>query len=262
MKAMNAAASGMNELQKQIDTIANNLANVNTVGFKSQRVEFKDLMYQQLKNENFVRENGDPSQIEIGNGVMSVATTRNFKSGSFKQTEKDLDFAINGDGFFVINDQYGNERYSKDGTFKLSIEDGESHLTTSSGYDVMGENGAINLGENVAAINVAENGEINVERSDGTEEIIDNFRLVKFSNPNGLESEGKNLYKNTDVSGEPLENNEGSAGEVWQGYLETSNVETVEEMVNMISAQRAYELNSKTIQTADRMLEVANNVKR
>jgi flagellar basal-body rod protein FlgG len=257
-----SAASGMNGIQKQIDTISNNLSNVNTVGFKSQRVEFKDLMYEKISGDDFVRQDGKSSKLEIGNGVMAIATTRNFSSGSFKQTENDLDFSISGNGFFVINDQYGEERYTKDGTFKLSIVDGSAKLTTSSGYSVIGEDGEIELGENIKKIVVAENGEINVERADGTKEVVNKMKIISFANPAGLESIGKNLYKNTDVSGEPLDNESGSAGEIWQGYVETSNVQVIEEMVNMISAQRAYELNSKTIQTVDSMLGVANSIKR
>ncbi|MEA1976216.1 MAG: flagellar basal-body rod protein FlgG [Bacillota bacterium] len=262
MRAMWSAASGMNGIQKQIDTISNNLSNVNTVGFKSQRVEFKDLMYEKISGDDFVRQDGKISKLEIGNGVMTIATTRNFSNGSFKQTENDLDFSINGNGFFVINDQYGEERYTKDGTFKLSIVDGSAKLTTSSGYSVIGEDGEIELGENIKKIVVAENGEINVERADGTKEVVNKIKVISFANPSGLESIGKNLYKNTDVSGEPLDNESGSAGEIWQGYVETSNVQVIEEMVNMISAQRAYELNSKTIQTVDSMLGVANSIKR
>src|SRR6056297_2101596 len=112
MRAMWSAASGMNSIQKQIDTISNNLSNVNTIGFKNQRVEFKDLMYEKVNTEDFVREDGRITQLEIGNGVMPIATTRNFTSGSFKQTEKELDFAVNGSGFFVIENQNGEERYT------------------------------------------------------------------------------------------------------------------------------------------------------
>lgn len=262
MRAMWSAASGMNAIQKQIDTISNNLANVNTIGFKNQRVEFKDLMYEKISGEDFVRNDGSVAQLEIGNGVMPVATTRNFTSGSFNQTEKELDFAINGNGFFVIRDQNNRQRFTRDGTFKLSIEDGEASLTTSSGYAVMGEDGPIELGADVASINVSETGDITVRREDGTKELVNRFRLVSFSNPEGLSGEGKNLYSATDVSGNPIENENGLNGDVWQGYLETSNVKVIEEMVNMISAQRAYELNSKTIQTVDSMLSVANNIKR
>lgn len=262
MKAMWSAASGMNTLQKQIDTIANNLSNVNTTGFKSQRLEFKDLMYEKIDGDDFVRKDGKVSQLEIGNGVMAVATTRNFASGSFNQTDKDLDFAINGPGFFVIKDKNGDEKYTKDGTFKISIVDGTAKLTTSGGYSVMGEGGEIELGQEVSKVNVSEGGEITVKRNDGTKEVVDNFRLVHFTNPEGLESDGKNLFSKNDVSGEAMENEDGVAGDIWQGFIETSNVKVIEEMTNMISAQRAYELNSKTIQTVDSMLNVANNIKR
>lgn len=262
MKAMWSAASGMKSLQTKIDTISNNISNVNTVGFKGQRIEFKDLMYERVSKEKFVQIDGNTSNIEIGHGVMVVGTTRDFSSGSFQQTDKELDMAVNGDGFFSIQNQYGEEVYTKDGTFKLSIQDGEASLVTTGGYSVLGEDGPIELGDNINEIKVAESGLITVERNDGTKEEVGTLKLVSFSNPAGLSSNGKNLYTATDISGDPLENIEGSAGEVWQGYVESSNIEVVKEMVDMISAQRAYELNSKTIQTVDNMLQVANNIKR
>lgn len=263
MKAMWSAASGMKGLQLKIDTIGNNLANVNTYGFKKQRVEFKDLMYEKVAQSDFQNGEGKPTTLEVGHGVMPSATTRTFTAGSMEQTDGTTDVAINGDGFFVINDALGRERYSKDGAFKLSVADGSASLVTSDGYPVQGTDGPIVLGENVDKIQISKAGVVSVTRqgSDTLEE-VGTIKLVRFSNTAGLEATGNNLYTKTAASGEPIENTDGDAGEVWQGFLEGSNVQVVDEMIQMISAQRAYELNSKTIQTADKILELAANLKR
>lgn len=263
MKSMWTAASGMKSLQLQIDTISNNLANVNTTGFKTQRVEFQDLLYEKIDQSTFVDGEGKPAPIEVGHGVMPVSTVKSFSTGSMLQTTNELDFAIDGNGFFVVNNEKGEEVYTRDGSFKLSITDGSARLATSDGYLLQGEDGEIDLGENVERIEVGKNGSVMVKRSDSEElEEVGVLKLVNFVNASGLESLGQNSYKSTVASGEPIDNDEGSAGEVWQGFLEASNVSVVEEMVSMISAQRAYEINSKSIQTADRMLEIANGLKR
>ncbi len=263
MKAMWSAASGMKGLQLKIDTIGNNLANVNTYGFKKQRVEFKDLMYEKVVQSDFQDGEGRPTTLEVGHGVMPSATTRTFTPGSMEQTGGTTDMAINGDGFFVVNDALGRERYTKDGAFKISVADGSASLVTSDGYPVQGTDGPIVLGENVDKIQISKTGVVSVTRkgSDTIEE-VGTFKLVRFSNMAGLEAVGTNLYTKTLASGEPIENADNDAGEVWQGFLEGSNVQVVDEMIQMISAQRAYELNSKTIQTADKILELAANLKR
>lgn len=263
MKAMWTAASGMKGLQLKVDTISNNLANVNTTGFKSQRIEFKDLLYEKVSENTFVDGEGKPVPLEIGHGVMPVATLRSFSQGNMQNTENQLDFAVNGDGFFVVTDNRGNEIFTRDGSFKLSVTDGNSTLVTSDGFYVQGNDGNIELGENVKKVEVDYDGNVIVTRA-GEEgsETVGTMRIVKFPNPAGLESIGKNFYVQTIASGELAENEEGANGEVWQGFIESSNVSVVEEMVNMITAQRAYEINSKSVQTADRMLEVANNLKR
>jgi flagellar basal-body rod protein FlgG len=263
MRAMWTAASGMKGLQLKVDTISNNLANVNTTGFKSQRIEFKDLLYEKVSENTFVEGEGKPVPLEIGHGVMPVATLRSFEQGNMQSTENELDFAINGDGFFVVTDNRGNEVYTRDGSFKLSVDETNSTLVTSEGFYVQGSDGNIELGENVTKVEVDYDGNVLVKRAgEETSENVGTLRLVKFPNPAGLESIGKNFYVETEASGTLAENEEGSNGEVWQGYIETSNVSVVEEMVNMITAQRAYEINSKSVQTADRLLEVANNLKR
>lgn len=264
MKAMWSAASGMKNLQLKIDTIANNLANVNTSGFKGQRVEFKDIMYENLTQTDRVLGEGRPVPIEIGHGVMISATLRNFGMGNLQQTEGQLDFAINGEHFFKVIDHNGNERFTKDGSFKIATTEDGSKIVTSDGYFVQGEGGDIELGLDVSEIQVDGRGFIQVKRSGEQEyEDLDTFILAKFINPAGLESVGKNLYKVTNASGEPIEGlEEGDKTEIWQGFIENSNVQIVDEMINLITAERAYEINSKSIQTADRMLEIANNLKR
>ena len=264
MKAMWSAASGMKNLQLKIDTISNNLANVNTAGFKNQRVEFKDIMYERLDSSEKLVDEGRPVPIEIGHGVMVSATLRSFTTGNLQQTENPTDFAINGDHFFKVIDNNGNTRYTKDGSFKVATTEAGAELVTSDGYYVQGIDGNIVLGENVSEISVDSQGFVRVKR-DGAEEYegIGQMSLSKFVNPSGLEAVGKNLFKETSASGVAIEGiQEGDKTEVWQGFIENSNVQIVDEMINLITAERAYEINSKSIQTADRMLEIANNLKR
>ena len=264
MKAMWSAASGMKNLQLKIDTISNNLANVNTIGFKGQRVEFKDIMYEKLSTSEKLEDEGKPVPIEIGHGVMISATLRNFTTGNLQQTENNTDLAINGEHFFKVVDNNGNVRYTKDGSFKIASTSEGAQLVTSDGYYVQGLDGNVILGENVSELSIDSQGLIKVKR-DGAQdyEDIGQLSLNKFVNPTGLEAIGKNLYKETDASGAAFEGiEEGDKTEVWQGFIENSNVQVVDEMINLITAQRAYEINSKSIQTADSMLEVANNLKR
>jgi flagellar basal-body rod protein FlgG len=264
MKALWSAASGMKNLQLKIDTISNNIANVNTTGFKLQRVEFKDIMYDQYTQRDQIQNEGSPVPIEIGHGVMTSATLRNFETGNLQQTGNNLDFAISGDHFFAVIDENGNTRYTKDGSFKIAATDEGPKIVTSDGYYVQGEGGDIALGDDVEEISVDATGSITVKRAGVEEyEAIDTFSLVKFINPAGLEAIGKNLYTETTASGVPIDEvGEDDRTEVLQGFIENSNVQIVDEMINLITAERAYEINSKSIQTADRLLEIANNLKR
>jgi len=262
MRALYSAAQGMKAQQINLDTISNNLANVNTTGFKKTRVEFKDLLYEQIRRSNFADDEGRPTSLEVGNGVALSATLRSFEGGSFTQTANSYDMAIDGDGFFEISDENGNIFYTRDGSFKTSATTNGAVLVNSDGMFLQGSTGNLVLGEDVAETTISKNGEIRVKRLDGTEETIGTVNLVKFSNPAGLESTGGNLFKATNASGPVLRPTDGSAGTIMQGMLETSNVQVVEEMINMITAQRAYEMSSKVIQTADQMSELANNLKR
>ncbi|AKL93748.1 flagellar basal-body rod protein FlgG [Clostridium aceticum] len=264
MRALWTAASGMKAQQLSVDTIANNLANVNTTGYKRQKVEFKDLLYATIRKSDLNDGVGSPVNLQVGHGVMPMATSRVFTTGNLESTGNPFDFAIEGEGFFVVETPTGEFRYTRDGNFKLSVDFDEVRLVTADGYTVLSEfDDEIAFMEGISNINVSETGLITGENQDGEIEEIATIKLVKFLNPEGLEAIGKNLYKATVASGEeiPMED-ENRTSTIRQGYLETSNVQIVDEMVRMITAQRAYEISSKTIQTADDMLGMANNLKR
>lgn len=269
MKAMWSAASGMKNLQLKIDTASNNLANVHTFGFKRQRVEFKDIMYDRLSADTVKNKDEEaaarPVPIEIGHGVMTGATLRNFTMGNMQHTENQSDLAINGEHFFKVIDGNGNERFTKDGSFKLSKEDSGLALVTSEGYYLQYNGGGrIEFGPEVEKFTVDLAGNVKVKNTGSEEyEELGVISLNKFINPAGLEAVGRNLYQETGASGTPVEGlEEGDKTEVWQGYVESSNVQMVDEMINLITAERAYEINAKAIQTADRLLEIANTLKR
>lgn len=264
MRSLWTAATGMKAQQFNIDTISNNLANVNTTSYKVQRAEFKDLFYANIKRANINDDQGRPVNLEVGHGVMPIATKRDFRTSSFIETQGAFDFALNGEGFFAVELPNGDIRYTRDGSFKLSIDGDEATLVTSEGYFVLSEDDdLITIEAGVKDITVDELGYIYGKDEDDETVEIGRLMLVNFMNPEGLESQGQNLYKATVASGEEifLEAEEMDT-RVIQGYLESSNVQVVDEMVKMITAQRAYEINSKTITTSDEMLQMANNLKR
>jgi len=261
MRALWSAATGMAAKQLAMDVIANNLSNVNTTGFKKSRVDFQDLMYQTLKVAGGTSARGSnvPTGIQVGLGCRTSAITRNFTQGDFVQTDNPTDLVIEGEGFFRVILPDGSYAYTRDGSFKI---DSESRLVTSDGYLVDPE---INFDSDVTDISIGTDGTVSVLREgQDSPEVIGQIMLVKFMSPSGLMSIGRNLYKATVGSGEPVEGVPGmdGFGTIAQGFLEMSNVKVVDEMVNMIIAQRAYEVNSKAIQTADDMLATANNLKR
>lgn len=263
MRALWTASTGMLAQQMNVDNISNNLANVNSVGYKKSRVEFKDLLYETMENGMVKDGQGKPVNLQVGHGVMTAATVKFFTTGNLEATENPYDLAINGSGFFKVLGDDGKEYYTKDGSFKISPDGENFNLVTSDGYFVQGDNGNIELGTDVEDVSVNGVGLISVKREDGTTEEIGNLSVSTFVNPAGLESVGRNLYSPTSASGEAFDTeNDGTGGEILQGYLEYSNVQVVEEMVKLIQAQRAYEMNSKTIQTADDMLSMANNLRR
>ncbi|KXZ39046.1 flagellar basal-body rod protein FlgG [Alkalithermobacter thermoalcaliphilus JW-YL-7 = DSM 7308] len=264
MRAMWTAASGMKAQQLNIDTISNNLANVNTTSYKKQRIEFKDLLYETAKKINLNDGQGKPVNLQIGHGVMASATTRMFESGNLERTDNKTDLALDGPGFFVVQSLSGEMLYTKDGSFKLSIEGDYKKLVTSEGYAVLSdEDKEILIPNNMKDINIDEDGFISVTLEDDEIQTIGRIKISQFINPEGLEAVGRNLFKATFASGQEIPLNErGRNTKIYQGFLETSNVKIVDEMIKLITAQRAYEINSKTIQTADDMMQIANNLRR
>jgi len=261
IKAMRTAASGMVAQQMNVDNIANNLANVNTTGFKKSKVEFQDVLYQNLRKAGTATALGAmvPTNLDIGYGTRAVATVREFSVGDLMQTGNPLDLAIEGKGFFQVTMPDGSMAYTRDGALKLSAE---GRVVTSDGFFVYPE---ITIPDNATSLAVGLNGEVSAQVV-GTDEpqVIGQIELAKFINPAGLSAVRHNLYLQTPASGNPIVGSptEEGLGKLNQGYLEVSNVKVVDEMVNMIVAQRAYELNSKVVQTSEDMTQIVNNLKR
>jgi flagellar basal-body rod protein FlgG len=261
IKAMRTAASGMSAQQLNVDTIANNLANVNTTGFKRSKVEFQDVLYQNIKRAGTASAIGTqrPVGLSVGYGTRASATHRHFSTGDLTQTNNPLDLAISGDGFFQIQYPDGTIVYTRDGAFKIA---GDGRLVSSDGFFMLPE---VTVPEDAIAISVGSDGIIEVSQFGQDEPVqIGQLELARFVNPSGLNALGSNLYQITAASGDPLIDipTQSGLGKIDQGYLEGSNVKVVDEMVNMIIAQRAYEMNAKAIQTADDMSATANNLKR
>ncbi len=260
-RALRTAATGMFGQQLNVDIIANNLANVNTTGFKSSRADFQDLMYQTLKTSE-ISDNPNVQQateIQVGNGTIPVATPKSFAQGDITPTANPLDVAIQGEGFFQIRQPDGTTAYSRDGSFQIS---GEGELVTAQGNIV--EPG-LTLPSDTTSVSVAQDGTVNATVAGQTTPTkVGQLELAKFINPVGLNPIGGNLYTETPASGKPILGAAGSEGfgTLMPQSLEASNVDVVSEMVNMIVAQRAYEINSKTIQTVEDMLTMANNLQR
>lgn len=263
------AASGMTAQQLNVDTIANNLANVNTVGYKRETTNFKSLLYANLGTT--AEQNTAPSTSQVGHGVRALANSRNYSSGTLTQTDNPTDLAIQGDGFFVIDRGDGNVAYTKDGSFRMSMlaDEGAYALVTSDGSAVMStEDESIVIGADVPIekVTIGQDGSVYyMDEETNTRMDIAQIKMVQFANVQGLEAIGNNYYVETANSGEPLvegENEELKRSTIRTGYLEGSNVQVADEMVKLIVAQRAYELNSKAIQTVDTMLQQANDLKR
>ena len=244
-----------------VDVIANNLANVNTSGFKKSRADFQDLLYQTLRPPGSVSAEGTevPTGIQLGQGTRPAAVQKIFVQGDYQYTQNQLDLAIEGDGFFQVLQPSGETAYTRGGSFKL---DGEGRIVTSDGYLMEPE---ITVPMDSLSLSIGMDGTVSVMQAGQTEStVLGNISLARFANPAGLNSIGRSLYLPTSASGGVLEGTPGQdgLGIISQGYLEMSNVSVVDEMVNMITAQRAYEINSKAISAADEMLQMANNLKR
>ncbi|MCD6419625.1 MAG: flagellar basal-body rod protein FlgG [Synergistetes bacterium] len=261
IRALWTAASGMMAQQLNIDTISNNLSNVNTTGFKKNRAEFEDLIYQTTAEAGTPVATGLtlPTGIQVGLGVRPSATQKLFMQGNIYQTENPLDIAIEGDGFFQVTLPDGTIAYTRDGSFKL---DANGNVVTSDGYFI---EPPITIPQNATSISISPEGVVSVKvPGQVAAQNVGQIQLARFVNPAGLKAVGDNLFKETDASGAPIVANPGTngMGNLRQGFLEASNVQVVEEMVKLITAQRAYESNSKSIQTADDMLRIANGLKR
>ena len=246
--------TGLDAQQTQMDVIANNLANVSTNGFKRSRAVFEDLLYQTLRQPGgqSSQQTQLPSGLQLGTGVRPVATEHVFTQGNLQQTGNSKDVAIQGQGFFQVLRPDGSTAYTRDGSFQTDFE---GQLVTSSGYYVQP---AITIPPNAQSITVGRDGIVSVTTQDSTAPVqVGHLQLATFVNPVGLQSVGENLYVETASSGTPNVTNPGTdgAGLLNQGYVETSNVNVVEELVNMIQTQRAYEINSKSVQTSDQMLQ-------
>jgi flagellar basal-body rod protein FlgG len=251
----------MTAQQLNVDVISNNLANANTTGFKRSRADFQDLLYQNIRlaGTSSSSENKIPTGIQVGMGCRPVAVARLFDQGDYQITGNSLDIAIEGDGFFQVIQPDGNTAYTRAGAFKM---DSEGNIVTSDGYRL---EPTITIPSDATAITVGSDGTVSVLQGDGSPSTtIGNITLATFPNPTGLQGVGRNLYMPTDSSGEATTGTPGigGLGTLRQASLEMSNVDIVSEMVNLIVAQRAYEVNSKSIQTADAMLQLANNIKR
>jgi flagellar basal-body rod protein FlgG len=260
IRALWTAASGMQAQQMNIDVISNNLANVNTTGFKKSRADFQDLMYQNMKTTGAPSTSAtQTSGIQIGLGVTPASVSKVFSAGNINSTGNEMDLAIEGDGFFQIQMPDGSTAYSRAGSFK---KDGQGRVVNADGYPMLPE---IVVPAGTTKITIGNDGTVSATQSgQSSPTTIGTIQLASFSNPTGLFSLGHNLYQPTDSSGNA---NTGTAGQnglgtISQGFLEMSNVNVMEEMVNMIAGQRAYEINSKAVQAADEMLQQANNMKR
>ncbi len=261
MRAIRTAASGMYAQQLYIDTIANNLANVNTTGFKKSKVEFQDMLYQVTESAGAVRNLGTviPTELQIGHGVKPVAIEKSFTQGSPEPTDGPLDLSIQGDGFFKVRRADETLAYTRDGNFNRSPE---GRIVNSDGYILDPD---IVLPEDTVDIQITNDGYVSIRVVGALEmQEVGQIELAKFPNTKGLRAVGKNLFEETEASGPPIFGEPGTEGfgEIAQGYLEASNVQIVEEMVNMIVAQRAYEVSSKAIKTGEELLSLANNLKR
>ncbi len=254
INSLQIAKTGMQAQQTQLDVISHNLANVSTSGFKRGTAIFEDLIYQNLRQVG--AENAEqaelPTGLQIGLGVRTVATARTYTQGSLQQTGNTLDVAINGEGFFQIEMPDGTTAYTRDGTFKLTAQ---GQLVTSSGYPVLG---GVTVPADARSVTIGTDGVVSVVAGNNPQpQQAGVIELASFVNPAGLEPRGQNLFTQTPASGDPNVGQPGSEGlgPVMQGYLESSNVNVVQELVTMIQTQRAYELNSKAIQTSDQMLQ-------
>ena len=254
LRAFSTAATGMTAQQMMVDVTANNLANINTTGFKRSQIDFQDLLYIKMKEAGAEVSSGmkSPSGIEIGSGVRAASTVKVFTRGEMVNTNRSLDMAITGDGFIQVALPNGELRYTRDGSLQTNAD---GQLVTAGGFTI---EPAITIPNDTIGIDIGKDGSINVTSSTG-QSVAGYLQLAKFANPAGLSSEGDNLLSQTEASGTPTLGTPGDAGygSIQGGFLEKSNVQMVTELVNLITAQRAYEVNSRAIKAGDDMLRNA-----
>ncbi len=261
MRALWTAASGMQAQQLTLDVVANNLANVQTTGFKRSRIDFQDLVYETLQAPGAASAQGQeiPSGFQVGHGSRAVATQRLFIKGDLQQTANPLDLAIEGEGFFQILQPNGDTAYTRAGAFK---KDSQGRMVTSDGFTIEPQ---ITIPDNALTITVGVDGIVSVTLPGQAQpQQVGNIQIARFVNPAGLIAQGRNLFMPTQSSGDATTGIPGQdgLGTLLQGFVEGSNVNVVEEMVGLITSQRAYEINSRAIRTADEMMQTANNLVR
>jgi flagellar basal-body rod protein FlgG len=254
-RSLNVAASGMAAQETQLDTIANNLANANTTGYKRQAVQFEDLLYENVRSAG-PSSNGStaPTTTQLGTGVRVVATTRSFAQGTLQQTNNQLDLAIEGQGFFAVMRPTGETAYTRAGSLQL---DAQGRLTTNDGLPL---EPPMTIPANATSVTIAADGTVSVQQPGSTTaNNVGQLQLTTFPDPNGLSADGHNLFTPTTASGQPQTGAPATEGRgtILQGSVEGSNVDVVTEMVNLIQAQRSYEMNSKVISAADEMMRNA-----
>ena len=260
LRAFSTAATGMTGQQMMIDVIANNLANINTTGFKRSQLTFEDLLYVKMRESGTEVASGinSPSGLEVGSGVRASSTIKVFSAGEFQNTGRKLDVAIRGDGFLQVTLPNGDIRYTRDGALQINAD---GQLVTATGYPI---EPAITVPTDAVSIDIGKDGGINVADASGTSSVVGTIQLVRFPNPSGLSSEGDNMLSETNASGTPTSGTAGENGfwSIQAGFLEKSNVQMVTELVGLITAQRAYEINSRAIKAGDDMLRTANSIVR
>jgi flagellar basal-body rod protein FlgG, Gram-negative bacteria/flagellar basal-body rod protein FlgF len=270
MRSLWTAASGMTSQQTNVDIISNNLANINTTGYKKEAAQFKSLLYQTIQNQSYDNNgNPKPSGIQVGLGVKNSAIASQFTEGTLQQTGNDFDFAIDGKGFFMVQTADGGTAYTRNGSFQMAVGEGGSMvLASTEGNPVLDTTGKpieLDAKYKPADITIDENGNICYpDASNNPKPIGIQIGVAQFSNPSGLNKSSDSLLMESDASGTPLmESTEASVkkSKIKQGYLEGSNVQAVDEMVNLIVAQRAYEMNSKIVKASDEMMQQANNLR-
>ncbi|MBL7188326.1 MAG: flagellar basal-body rod protein FlgG [Phycisphaerae bacterium] len=260
LRAFSTAATGMTAQQTMVDVIANNLANVNTAGFKRSQINFQNLLYVKMEEPGTEIASGinSPSGVEVGSGVRVASTIKVFSAGELENTANPLDIAISGDGFLQVTMPNGDLRYTRDGSL-MTNANGE--LVTSSGYAIVP---AISVPIDAVSVSIEKDGGVNITDSSGNQSVAGTIQLARFPNPSGLSGEGGNLLAENKASGTPTTGTPGvnGFGSIQSGFLEKSNVQMVTELVNLITAQRAYEINSRAIRAGDDMLQTANNIVR